>query len=176
IKAGPCTPLPKADLPRYLPEFLGGVLHEARFHGIPYDVVHSHYWLSGWVGRAAKEVWDAPLVASFHTLGKVKNYSLARDERTERQRRRGRPPARARPRPRRGRARRPVPAADAAEAVGLLRGGRRSARPVPLGVVRTGRAGSGRMRNAGGRRVRRRSPLRGRGRQDGIPRGGTRPG
>ena len=83
IKAGPCTPLPKADLPRYLPEFLGGVLHEARFHGIPYDVVHSHYWLSGWVGRAVKEVWDAPLVASFHTLGKVKNYSLARDERPE---------------------------------------------------------------------------------------------
>src|SRR6476619_5678909 len=83
IKAGPCTPLPKADLPRYLPEFLGGVLHEARFHGIPYDVVHSHYWLSGWVGRAAKEAWDAPLVASFHTLGKVKNYSLARGEPAE---------------------------------------------------------------------------------------------
>src|SRR5207245_11019897 len=69
---------PKSDLPRYLPEFLGGVLHEARFHGIPYDVVHSHYWLSGWVGRAAKQVWSAPLVASFHTLGKVKNFSLAR--------------------------------------------------------------------------------------------------
>ena len=31
-------------------------------------------------GRAAKEVWGAPLVASFHTLGKVKNYSLARGE------------------------------------------------------------------------------------------------
>jgi len=83
IKAGPCSPVPKSDLPRYLPEFLGGVLHEARFHGIPYDVVHSHYWLSGWVGRAAKQVWGTPLVASFHTLGKVKNYSLARDERPE---------------------------------------------------------------------------------------------
>src|SRR5256714_5908977 len=83
IKAGPCAPVPKSDLPRYLPEFLGGVLHDARFHGIPYDVVHSHYWLSGWVGRAAKQVWGAPLVASFHTLGKVKNYSLARDERPE---------------------------------------------------------------------------------------------
>jgi D-inositol-3-phosphate glycosyltransferase len=45
--------------------------------------VHSHYWLSGWVGRAAKEVWSAPLVTSFHTLGKVKNYSLARGEQPE---------------------------------------------------------------------------------------------
>jgi D-inositol-3-phosphate glycosyltransferase len=83
IKAGPCAPLPKSELPRYLPEFLGGVLHEAKEHGLPYDVVHSHYWLSGWVGRAAKQVWGAPLVASFHTLGKVKNYSLARGETPE---------------------------------------------------------------------------------------------
>jgi D-inositol-3-phosphate glycosyltransferase len=43
-------------------------------------VVHSHYWLSGWVGRSAKEIWGVPLVASFHTLGKVKNSSLARGE------------------------------------------------------------------------------------------------
>src|SRR5215217_683086 len=80
VKAGPCAPVAKEELPRYLPEFLGGVLTRARLEGRGYDVVHSHYWLSGWVGRGAKELWDAPLVASFHTLGKVKNYSLARDE------------------------------------------------------------------------------------------------
>src|SRR5207342_2067891 len=77
VKAGPCTPVPKEVLPRFLPEFLGGVLRIAREDGGGYDIVHSHYWLSGWVGRAAKQAWDAPLVASFHTLGKVKNYSLA---------------------------------------------------------------------------------------------------
>jgi D-inositol-3-phosphate glycosyltransferase len=80
VKAGPCAPVPKADLPRFLPPFLGGVLQRAAEEGRPYDIVHSHYWLSGWVGRAAKEIWDVPLVASFHTLGKVKNYSLARGE------------------------------------------------------------------------------------------------
>ncbi len=42
----------------------------------PYDVVHSHYWLSGWVGARAKEIWGVPHVASFHTLGKVKNSAL----------------------------------------------------------------------------------------------------
>jgi D-inositol-3-phosphate glycosyltransferase len=83
VKAGPCGPLPKSDLPRYLPEFLGGVLHHAKGEGARYDVIHSHYWLSGWVGRAIKDLWAVPLVSSFHTLGKVKNYSLARGEPAE---------------------------------------------------------------------------------------------
>ncbi len=88
VKAGPAEPVPKDRLPELLPEFLENVLHRAsedpaerRHH--PYDVVHSHYWLSGWVGERAKEIWDAPLVASFHTLGKVKNFSLAVGDRPE---------------------------------------------------------------------------------------------
>jgi len=75
--------VPKEDLPELLPEFLGGVLHYAAadqgthpHRHSPYDVVHSHYWLSGWVGNRAKQIWGAPLVASFHTLGKVKNSAL----------------------------------------------------------------------------------------------------
>jgi D-inositol-3-phosphate glycosyltransferase len=83
VKAGPCAPVPKDELPRYLPEFLGGVLHRGRKVGETYDVVHSHYWLSGWVGRSAKEIWGVPLVASFHTLGKVKNYFAASGETPE---------------------------------------------------------------------------------------------
>ena len=83
VKAGPCDVVPKAELPRFLPEFLGGVLRVAHEDGRGYDIVHSHYWLSGWVGRAMKSSLGAPLVASFHTLGKVKNYSLARGETPE---------------------------------------------------------------------------------------------
>ncbi len=83
VKAGPCGVLPKAELPRYLPEFLGGVLRVAHEDGRGYDIVHSHYWLSGWVGRAVSSSLGAPLVASFHTLGKVKNYSLVRGEAPE---------------------------------------------------------------------------------------------
>ena len=81
IQAGPNAPVPKDELPRFLPEFLGGVLSRARAEGSDYALVHTHYWLSGWVGRSAREIWGVPLVASFHTLGKVKNYSLARGER-----------------------------------------------------------------------------------------------
>lgn len=83
VKAGPCAPIPKDELPRYLGEFLGGVLRRERLEQTGYDLVHTHYWLSGWVGRTTKEIWGVPLVASFHTLGKVKNYSLAFGETQE---------------------------------------------------------------------------------------------
>ena len=80
VQAGPCAPVPKDELPRFLPAFLGRVLERQRHDGSHYDIVHSHYWLSGWIGRSTKEIWGVPLVASFHTLGKVKNSSLARGE------------------------------------------------------------------------------------------------
>src|SRR5262245_14312401 len=83
VHAGPSAPVPKDELRRFLPEFLGGVLRRAEVEGGAYDLVHTHYWLSGWVGRSAREIWGVPLVASFHTLGKVKNYSLSRGERPE---------------------------------------------------------------------------------------------
>ncbi|CAN5321252.1 D-inositol-3-phosphate glycosyltransferase [soil metagenome] len=90
VQAGPCAPVPKEELPRLLPDFLGGILthaavddpRDARNHP-PYDVVHSHYWLSGWVGARAKEIWGVPHVTSFHTLGKVKNGALAEGDRPE---------------------------------------------------------------------------------------------
>jgi D-inositol-3-phosphate glycosyltransferase len=88
VKAGPCAPVAKTDLPGLLPEFLDGVVqHAAAEEGwhrhSPYDVVHSHYWLSGWVGSRAKEIWGVPHVASFHTLGKVKNSALPAGDRPE---------------------------------------------------------------------------------------------
>jgi D-inositol-3-phosphate glycosyltransferase len=83
VKAGPCAPVPKDELPRYAGEFLGGMLRRERLERARYDLVHTHYWLSGWVGRSTKEIWGVPLVASFHTLGKVKNYSLALGEAPE---------------------------------------------------------------------------------------------
>jgi len=83
VTAGPRAAVPKEELPPHLPEFLDGVLRRSRAVG-GYDLVHAHYWLSGWVGGRAKDAWGVPLVASFHTLGKVKNYSLARGEPPER--------------------------------------------------------------------------------------------
>src|SRR5919106_563788 len=71
VQAGPCAPVPKDMLHPYLPGFLDGVLRQAKgdegaHRHTPYDVVHSHYWLAGWVGSRAKEIWGVPPVASFH--------------------------------------------------------------------------------------------------------------
>ncbi len=82
LPAGPLEPIPKQALPRYLCAFLCSLLRAGERHG-PYDLLHSHYWVSGWVARLARERWDSPVVHSFHTLGRVKNGSLAEGEEPE---------------------------------------------------------------------------------------------
>ncbi|MDV6012611.1 D-inositol-3-phosphate glycosyltransferase [Haloechinothrix sp. LS1_15] len=78
IPAGPYEALDRAELPAQLCAFTAGVLRAEAFQPPGYyDVVHSHYWLSGQVGWLAAERWGVPLVHSAHTLAKVKNAALA---------------------------------------------------------------------------------------------------
>lgn len=87
VPAGPPRPVDKDDLPNLLCPFLLGLeQHVTRHAGGPspgFDVVHAHYWLSGWVGRRLRRRWQVPLVQSFHTLGRVKNAALAPGDRPE---------------------------------------------------------------------------------------------
>lgn len=84
IEAGPYDGLRKEDLPAQLCAMTAGVLRsEAHRPEGFYDVVHSHYWLSGQVGWVAKERWNVPLVHSMHTMAKVKNLTLAADDTPE---------------------------------------------------------------------------------------------
>jgi D-inositol-3-phosphate glycosyltransferase len=84
ITAGPYEGLSKEDLPAQLCAFTNGVLRAeaARAPGW-YDLIHSHYWLSGQVGWLAKDRWGVPLVHTAHTLAKVKNLMLADDDTPE---------------------------------------------------------------------------------------------
>jgi D-inositol-3-phosphate glycosyltransferase len=78
LTAGPFEGLSKEDLPAQLCALSSGLLRVEAQHDPGYfDVVHSHYWLSGQVGWLAAERWDVPLVHSAHTLAKVKNLALA---------------------------------------------------------------------------------------------------
>ncbi len=78
IIAGPFEGLDKNELPGQLCSFAAGVMRaEARHDPGYYDLVHSHYWLSGQVGYLAKDRWGVPLVHSAHTLAKVKNGAMA---------------------------------------------------------------------------------------------------
>ena len=78
VVAGPLSGLGKEDLPGQLCTFAREVLRtEATQPPGYYDLVHSHYWLSGQVGALARDRWGVPLVHSMHTMAKVKNLLLA---------------------------------------------------------------------------------------------------
>lgn len=63
----------KGSLYRYLPQFRSGLIRFQEEQGRAYDLIHSHYWLSAWVGQALKARWSVPHVIMFHTLGEAKN-------------------------------------------------------------------------------------------------------
>jgi D-inositol-3-phosphate glycosyltransferase len=84
LTAGPYEEMDRADLPAQLCAFLSEVLRtEAMYDPGRYDVIHSHYWLSGQVGWLAKERWGVPLVHTMHTMAKVKNLLLAQGDKPE---------------------------------------------------------------------------------------------
>ena len=76
IKAGePETHV--GELYAHLPEFLNNLNAFKEEEGLDYDVVHSHYWLSSWVGRELSQEIGVPHVVTFHTLGLIKMQSRA---------------------------------------------------------------------------------------------------
>jgi len=73
IRAGSEFPLPKKELVAYLPQFVEGIREFADSKGISYDLLHSHYWMSGMAAIELKKYWDVPIINMFHTLGVMKN-------------------------------------------------------------------------------------------------------
>ncbi|GAA2872228.1 D-inositol-3-phosphate glycosyltransferase [Actinoplanes cyaneus] len=84
VTAGPYEGLNKEELSSQLCAFTAGVLRaEAAHPPGHYDLIHSHYWLSGQVGWLARERWGVPHVHTAHTLAKVKNRLIAAGDRPE---------------------------------------------------------------------------------------------
>ena len=78
VDAGPYEGLAKEELPGQLCAFTAGLMRAAaQAPDGHYDLVHSHYWLSGQVGWLFAERWGVPLVHTMHTMAKVKNAALA---------------------------------------------------------------------------------------------------
>jgi len=74
VPAGPEHPLPKSELANYIPQFVDGIKSFAREKSIEYDVIHSHYWMSGIAAESLSDHWcGTPIVHMFHTLGEMKN-------------------------------------------------------------------------------------------------------
>lgn len=83
LKAGPEAPLDRKLIYPFLPEFVSGLKAFVYDTGLTYDLIHSHYWLSGWVARELKQDWQVPVIQTFHTLGRLKNLVAQSEEETE---------------------------------------------------------------------------------------------
>jgi D-inositol-3-phosphate glycosyltransferase len=73
LRAGEDRSVHKLALYSYLPEFTCNLENFRKQNGLKYDVVFSHYWLSGWAGKLLQQWWQVPHMIMFHTLGAVKN-------------------------------------------------------------------------------------------------------
>jgi len=83
IPAGPLAPYDKKLLYNHLPEFVEGVKRFVQEEEISYDLIHSHYWLSGLVAWELKKAWRLPVIQMFHTLGHMKNLVARSDKERE---------------------------------------------------------------------------------------------
>jgi len=83
IKAGQEVPLPKQELLSFVPEFFHGIEEFTSIKDLNYDLIHSHYWLSGLAAIELKQKWGVPFVHMFHTLGVMKQRVARPDEEVE---------------------------------------------------------------------------------------------
>lgn len=75
--AGPYEGLPKEALPTQTAAFTRSIVQFQRSQGQKYDLIHSHYWLSGQVAWLLQDLWSLPWVHTAHTWATVKNNYLA---------------------------------------------------------------------------------------------------
>ena len=76
LKGGPEKSVDRRELYEYLPEFIENAVEFILKSEQKYDLVYSHYWLSGLAGEWIKYRFELPLVHTYHTLGFLKNRVL----------------------------------------------------------------------------------------------------
>jgi len=81
LRAGEDENIHKLAVYPHLPDFAHNLESFRKHNDLQYDLVFSHYWLSGWVGETLKRWWNIPHVTMFHTLGAVKkSIGIGEDE------------------------------------------------------------------------------------------------
>ena len=83
VPAGPEVPLPKQELAEYISTFSEYILEFAAQRGCNYDLIHSHYWMSGLAAEELQKAWNVPIVQMFHTLGLMKQRVAQNQEEAE---------------------------------------------------------------------------------------------
>ena len=73
LEAGEVEDIHKLIVYSYLPDFACNLENFRKHNDLQYDLIFSHYWLSGLVGEYLQQRWNVPHITMFHTLGAVKN-------------------------------------------------------------------------------------------------------
>ncbi len=82
IPAGPIAPVEKNALIEYVPAFVAGIDCFAISERVEYDIIHSHYWLSGVAGMDLARRWGASHLTMFHTLARLKMHARPEERET----------------------------------------------------------------------------------------------
>jgi D-inositol-3-phosphate glycosyltransferase len=73
VPAAEYSTVTEMNLDSHVSEFANSIYLHSQNCGLQYDIIHSHYWLSGLVGNLLKERWAIPHATMFHTLAALKN-------------------------------------------------------------------------------------------------------
>lgn len=71
VPAGPPSPLPKSVIHHHIDEFRDGLATLG-----PFDIVHSHHWMSGVAALPLARKWGIPHVMTFHSVAAHPNSPL----------------------------------------------------------------------------------------------------
>jgi D-inositol-3-phosphate glycosyltransferase len=77
LVVGPETFIPRDELFEYLSAFVEAFLKFQSKEGTNYPLVHTHYWLSAWIGLQLKQLSNIQLVHTYHSLGTVNSSSVS---------------------------------------------------------------------------------------------------
>jgi D-inositol-3-phosphate glycosyltransferase len=72
ISAGPQKQIPKENIFQFMDEFASEMIGFIENNKISYELVHAHFWMSGYVAALIKNILNIPFVITFHALGKVR--------------------------------------------------------------------------------------------------------
>ena len=81
LNVGPVSGVTKEQLPKLIPDLAAAFKEELSKN--QYDIIHSHYWISGKVAMPVAKEINIPLVHTMHTMARVKNLNLAEGETPE---------------------------------------------------------------------------------------------
>ncbi|MEH2301321.1 MAG: glycosyltransferase family 1 protein [Nostoc sp.] len=79
LKAGPLEFVPRDEIYEYLPEFVANFLKFQEKNEITYQLVHTNYWHSSWVGMELNKIQNSKQVHTYHSLGAIKYNTIEKE-------------------------------------------------------------------------------------------------